>query len=110
MIGTKLYKNKKKDMAKYTEAAIWCNSNNAYIDDKGSYYEVCENVGTVPTKEEQLATLDAQYEAEKALLMQYFNEAQFAGDTEEIENLKTEKVSLDDWYIAERKKIEGSEE
>ena len=66
-------------------------------------------IDTTAENEEKLAALDAQYEAEKALLMQYFNEAQFAGDTEEIENLKTEKVSLDDWYIDKRSKIEGSE-
>ena len=37
MIGTKIYKN---DMSKYTKIAIWCNQNNATIEDKGDYYEV----------------------------------------------------------------------
>lgn len=37
MLGTKIYKN---DMSKYTEYAIWCNNNNATIEDKGEYYEV----------------------------------------------------------------------
>lgn len=27
----------------YTQYAIWCNKNNAHIEDKGSYYEVVEN-------------------------------------------------------------------
>ncbi len=37
MIGTKIYKT---DMSNYTECAIWCNANNATIEDKGNYYEV----------------------------------------------------------------------
>ena len=37
MIGTKIYKN---DMKDYTKYAIWCNANNATIEDKGDYYEV----------------------------------------------------------------------
>ena len=37
MIGTKIYKN---DMSNYTDCAIWCNANNATIEDKGDYYEV----------------------------------------------------------------------
>lgn len=39
MIGTKFYK-KTDDMKKYTNAANWCNANNATIEDKGDYYEV----------------------------------------------------------------------
>lgn len=37
MIGKKFYKN---DMENYTDAAVWCNANNATIEDKGNYYEV----------------------------------------------------------------------
>ena len=37
MLGTKIYKT---DMSNYTNAAIWCNANNATIEDKGDYYEV----------------------------------------------------------------------
>lgn len=36
MVGTKIYKT---DMSNYTECAIWCNANNATIEDKGDYYE-----------------------------------------------------------------------
>lgn len=39
MIGTKIYKT---DMSSYTDCAIWCNANNATIEDKGEYYEVVE--------------------------------------------------------------------
>ena len=37
MLGTKIYKD---DMSKYTDCAVWCNQNNATIEDKGEYYEV----------------------------------------------------------------------
>lgn len=37
MLGTKIYKT---DMSNYTDCAIWCNANNATIEDKGDYYEV----------------------------------------------------------------------
>lgn len=37
MVGTKIYKT---DMSNYTDCAIWCNANNATIEDKGDYYEV----------------------------------------------------------------------
>lgn len=37
MLGTKIYKT---NMSNYTDCAIWCNQNNATIEDKGDYYEV----------------------------------------------------------------------
>lgn len=37
MLGKKIYKD---DMSNYTECAIWCNANNATIEDKDEYYEV----------------------------------------------------------------------
>lgn len=37
MLGTKIYKT---DTSNYTDCAIWCNANNATIEDKGDYYEV----------------------------------------------------------------------
>lgn len=37
MLGTKIYKT---DMSNYTESAVWCNANNATIEDRGDYYEV----------------------------------------------------------------------
>ena len=42
MIGTKLYKDNPNDMDKYSDVAVWCNANNATIEDKGEYYEVVE--------------------------------------------------------------------
>lgn len=52
MIGTKLYKGNPNDMNKYTDCAVWCNANNATLEDKGEYYEVVENAVHVPTLDE----------------------------------------------------------
>ena len=49
MIGTKFYKDNY-DSAEYADCAIWCNENNAMINDMGEYYEVVEIPG--PTLEE----------------------------------------------------------
>ncbi len=56
MLGTKIYKN---DMSNYTDAAIWCNANNATIEDKGDYYEVVAIPVHVPTADEIQASLTA---------------------------------------------------
>lgn len=40
MLKSKIYKNSIEDMTRYAEIAVWCNENNAYIEDKGDYYEV----------------------------------------------------------------------
>lgn len=62
MIGTKIYKN---DMKNYTDCAIWCNANNATIEDKGDYYEVVTL--PLPTLEEikdaKIAVLKAERDA-----------------------------------------------
>ena len=46
-----------------------------------------------PSKEEKLAVLDAQYEADKAEIMSYFAQAVFADDEEEQEEEKKKYYS-----------------
>lgn len=60
----------------------------------------------VPSKEEQLAQLDSQYNADKAELTQYFAEAVLADDTETQSELRQELEDLNADYIARRKEIE----
>lgn len=60
MIGTKIYKT---DMSNYTECAIWCNANNAAIEDKGDYYEVVTL--PLPTLEEIKQHKIAELKAER---------------------------------------------
>ena len=59
-IGYKLSKAEK-NTKKYTEMAVWCNSNNAKIEDKGEYYEVVAVVIPEPTIEEQVVRLEREY-------------------------------------------------
>lgn len=41
MLGTKLYKGQYTNK-EYADLAVWCNANNATIEDKGEYYECVE--------------------------------------------------------------------
>ena len=56
-IGYKLYK-KDKTIENYRDMALWCNSNNAKIEDKGEYFEIVEI--PAPTLKEQLEILESQ--------------------------------------------------
>ena len=59
-----------------------------------------------PTKEEKIALLDTQYEADKAEIMSYFAQAVFAGDEEEQAELRAEMAEIDAQYAEDRKAIE----
>ena len=109
MIGTKLYKNNPNDMNKYTDCAVWCNANNATIEDKGEYYEIVEIKPYTPTKEEQVARLDLEYEKSKQQLMQYYFEFSIAGDTEGMEAIKAELEALNQQYDNDLAELKGGE-
>lgn len=109
MIRTKLYKNNADDMAQYTATAQWCNANNAHIEDKGEYYEVCENVTPEPTTDEKIAALDAQYNADKADLLTAYQTAFVYGNADRMEQIKADLVALDDKYDEDYEFIVGEE-
>ena len=56
-IGYKLYK-KDKTIENYRDMALWCNSNNALIEDKGEYYEIVAIIPYKPTIKEQLEEIE----------------------------------------------------
>ena len=61
MIGKKFYKDNF-NSTEYAQAAIWCNNNNAHIEDKGAYYEVVANEpAKEPTVEEKVQELESKY-------------------------------------------------
>ena len=61
MIGEKFYKDNL-NSTEYTQAAVWCNDNNAHIEDKGAYYEVVANApAKEPTAEEKVQELESKY-------------------------------------------------
>ena len=109
MIGTKLYKDNQSDMNKYTDCAVWCNANNATIEDKGDYYEMVENVPYMPSQEEQIATLDRQYEADKKTLQGYYVEFMVAGNTAGMEAIKQELTDLAGQYDVDLAELKGGE-
>ena len=109
MIGTKLYKDNPNDMDKYSDVAVWCNANNATIEDKGGYYEVVENVPYMPSQEEQIAQLDSQYAADKEELARYYLEFSIAGNTAGMEAIKQELADLAGQYDADLATLKGGE-
>lgn len=50
--------------AQYADLAVYCNSNNCHIEDKGDYLEAVENPPYVPTNEEQRQARADAYRAE----------------------------------------------
>lgn len=80
MIGKKFYKPlDEQSEEEYTQAADWCNSNNATIEDKGEYYEVV----AVPEP-----SLDEAKEIKIA-------ELKFIRDAKEVEPVQTDKGIFD---------------
>lgn len=63
----------------------------------------------VPTKEEKLQALDAQYDSEKAELIKYYSEALIVEDAGLQAELKAELEELDADYVEQRKAIEEEE-
>jgi hypothetical protein len=59
-----------------------------------------------PTKEEKLAALDSQYEADKAEILKYYADATIHYDTELMEELADEMILLDRQYKKDRAEIE----
>jgi hypothetical protein len=64
----------------------------------------------VPTQEEQIASLTAEYTREKANLCEAFTTATMQGDTETAQSVAADMADLDAWFDEEYRKIEeGSE-
>lgn len=60
----------------------------------------------VPTKEEKLAQLEAEYKTEKAKLEGYFTTALLMDDTETQNELKEELAELEGWYAEEKESLD----
>ena len=59
----------------------------------------------MPTKEEKLAQLDAQYDADKAQLREYVTNALLACDDDLLADIQAEMTAIDSEYEAERQAI-----
>lgn len=110
MIGTKLYKSNKEDMEKYCDCAVWCNANDATIEDKGDYYEIIKMKPYESTTEDKIAILDSQYEQDKKTLQDYYLDFMIAGDSEGMESIKGELTALATQYDSDIETLKGGEE
>lgn len=63
----------------------------------------------VPTVEEQLAALDADYNTQKADLLTAYQTAMLYGDTDTMASLKADLETLDNQYDEDYEKIVGGE-
>lgn len=60
-------------------------------------------------KQDKIAELDAQYQADKAQLMQYYFEFSIAEDTDGMESIKAEIEALNKQYDNDLEALKGSE-
>ena len=93
MLGTKIYKT---DTSNYTDCAIWCNQNNATIEDKGDYYEVVTL--PLPTLQEiktaKIAALKAQRDEAEVEPITYQGYS-FDYDSKAREHISAAIIALD---------------
>ena len=60
-------------------------------------------------KQDKIAELDAQYQADKAQLMQYYFEFSIAEDTDGMESIKAELEALNQQYDNDLAELKGGE-
>ncbi len=106
MIGTKLYKDNPNDMDKYSDVAVWCNANNATIEDKGEYYEVVEITAPEPSKEELLAKLETDFLNGQQEYVLATNVARMNADADLENELKAEYQDFVSAYTEQKKELE----
>ena len=106
MIGTKLYKDNPNDMDKYSDVAVWCNANNATIEDKGEYYEVVEITAPEPSKEELLAKLETDFLSGQQEYVLATNVARMNDDADLENELKAEYQDFVSAYTEQKKELE----
>lgn len=63
-----------------------------------------------PTREEKLAALNAQYDSDKATLVQEYTDALMHDDSEMAEDIKQEMLALDEQYDLDYQEIMNEEE
>jgi len=89
---------------------VWDTKPDGYYTPE-EWQELHPPVPYVPTKEEQIANLTAEYRQEKANLCEAYTTATMQGDTETAQSVATDMADLDAWFDEEYKAIEeGSAE
>lgn len=91
---------------------VWDTKPDGYFTPE-EWAELHSPIPYVPTKEEQIAALTAEYTQEKANLCEAYTTATMTGDTETAQSVAADMADLDAWYDEEYAKIpdeEGSED
>lgn len=87
---------------------VWEQKPDGYYTEK-EWKELHPEPIHVPTKEEKLSQLEAEYEQESAELEKYFNKASIKNNTVLMAELREEMAGLEAEYEAKRKEIEEAE-
>ena len=98
-------------MAKYYSPdgniEVWDTKPEGYYTEE-EWQELHPYVPPVPTKEEQIAALTAEYTQEKTNLCEAYTTATMSGDTETAQAIASDMADLNTWYDEEYSKIEGA--
>lgn len=96
-------------MAKYYSPngniEVWDTKPDGYLTLE-EWAELHPPVPYVPTKEEQIAALTAEYTQEKTNLCEAYTTATMHGDTETAQSVAADMADLDAWYDEEYQAIE----
>lgn len=87
--------------------------NVVWNDSEWTYVEIPKEEETepyVPTTEDKLAALDAQYDSEKAKIRQAYFDAMIAQDTEQMAKLQADLDALNDKYDEDYDALESEGE
>ena len=99
-------------MAKYYSpqgnVEVWETKPDGYYTE-AEWEEMNPPIPYVPTKQEQIEELTAEYTKEKANLCEAYTTATMQGDTETAQSVSADMADLDAWYDEEYAKIEGGE-
>lgn len=83
---------------------VWDEKPDGYYTVK-EWHELHPYVPPVPTKEEQLAALTAEYTQEKANFCEAYTTASMTGDTETAQSIAQDMADLNEWYDEEYERI-----
>lgn len=87
---------------------VWDTKPDGYYTEE-EWAELHPYIPPVPTKEEKLAALDAEYVAQKSELVEQYTDAQIHSDSDTLAAIVDEMTALDEWYDAEYQKIINEE-
>lgn len=114
MLGTKFYKplETQEQLNAYSQAADWCNSNNATIVDQGEYYEVVAIVVSLDdAKASKIAELKLLRDAKELEPVQYIDHL-YDFDTKSFDRINAAIIALDQtqgtigWTTADNQVVE----